>query len=319
MVGLQDMYRAWRRSLVERQAAAWIARLQSDKCTDDDRKRFAAWIGRSNAHDVAFSEASAAWDELLLVPGTGRALPSRTTIDATPRLSRRQLTAAVGGTVIFGGGGVLAWTAASAKTFSTQIGETRHVNLGNGLELDLDALTQVRVNGTATHVDVEHGRVRVRVSHQTTVRAGNCTLATPSALFDVECREGRLKSLLLLNGVCLLDTEADTERRLEAPSLLDGDKMTLSRPEGIMLDQLTAWHEGRAIFDNERLVDAIALMNRYDQIQLRLRDASLVDLQISGTFRLGDNRKFAEALEELLPVSTRPQGLDIILRKFSPA
>lgn len=261
-----------------------------------------------------FAEAESAWDELPLIRTLNQPQLSAAMDSRAPLLSRRRLLAAMGGTAVLGGGAMLTWSAAAAKTYETKRGERRHVDVAQGLSLDLDVLTCVRVDSGARRVDVEQGRVRVMASgYDAAIHFSGGVIVARSAMFDLECRTGKLETLLLIKGDCSFKEDDGRGRHLVAPGLLAGDGTSFSRPDSTTMDRMTAWREGRAIFDNEPLANAVTLMNRYDEVQLDLRGTDLSSLQISGTFRLGDNRKFAEALEMLLPVTTRPKGARLLL------
>mgnify|MGYP003575680982 CR=1 FL=1 len=54
----------------------------------------------------------------------------------------------------------------------------------------------------------------------------------------------------------------------------------------------------------------------YDRQRLTLGDASAADLRISGTFRVGDNAAFAEALKAMLPldIEASDEALRLVIK-----
>ena len=64
----------------------------------------------------------------------------------------------------------------------------------------------------------------------------------------------------------------------------------------------TIWREGRVFFDNTKLSDAIAEMNRYSLVKIELEQTSLNDIPVSGMFRTGQQGSFVETLESYFPL-----------------
>jgi transmembrane sensor len=67
-------------------------------------------------------------------------------------------------------------------------------------------------------------------------------------------------------------------------------------------DRDTSWRRGQVIFENTRLADAVAEINRYSETKIELGDASLADLRLSGAFATGRTGVFIEAVTSYFPV-----------------
>ncbi len=67
-------------------------------------------------------------------------------------------------------------------------------------------------------------------------------------------------------------------------------------------ERATSWQRGQLLFDNTRLADAIAEMNRYSERQLELGDTALADLRISGAFSTSRPAVFVEAITMYFPI-----------------
>lgn len=294
-----DISRA-ERARIEREAAEWMARLGADACSDEDRAHFNAWRELSPVHVAAFEAAQSAWGELAFTPRS----PSR-----ERSLDRRALLAGAG--VAGVGGGFFAWGVAAARTYETKVGERRRIEIERGLVIELDALSRVTVSRGGGRVALEQGRACVTVEGRPmSAKMGGCTFAAENAVFDMECDEGGLVRMALLSGEGLLKGRRglDAAEPLNAPMLLDGREMTLTRLDADALQQLTSWRSGRVVFDDDTLAEAIAVMNRYDTRELRLDGAAAAHLRVSGMFQVGDNGRFAETLSAILPLSVRAEG-----------
>ncbi len=72
---------------------------------------------------------------------------------------------------------------------------------------------------------------------------------------------------------------------------------------------MTAWSQGRLVFDGEPLSTVLAQVNRYSSIKVVLGDERLASIPIGGTFAAGgDAGAFVQALSAILPVRSEPAG-----------
>jgi transmembrane sensor len=60
-----------------------------------------------------------------------------------------------------------------------------------------------------------------------------------------------------------------------------------------------AWHAGRTVFEDTRLAEAVAEMNRYSAVGLEIKGRYLGDRRISGVYRNGDSIAFAKTVAVL--------------------
>jgi transmembrane sensor len=66
-----------------------------------------------------------------------------------------------------------------------------------------------------------------------------------------------------------------------------GDRVRTTDPE-----RDTSWRRGQVIFENTRLADAIAELNRYSDAQIELAEPDLGNLRLSGAFATGQPSSF---------------------------
>src|SRR4029077_13656585 len=66
-----------------------------------------------------------------------------------------------------------------------------------------------------------------------------------------------------------------------------------------------AWADGRLVFENASVQHVIEEFNRYNRIQLQVRDAELAKRPISGTFSASDPESFVAFLQTVVPVNVR--------------
>ncbi len=286
------------RGRIEREAAAWIARLHAEDCSSADRDRFRVWVARDPRHASAFDAMTSAWDALGALPRSAAASPR-------PAVSRRAVLAGLG-VAGFGAGGALLLPAA-ALDLRTGFGERRAVDLDDGSHLLLDTETHARFRLTkdARDLQMRQGRLSCRIAPDArpfVTAIGEHRILAYQASFDAVCgARGDLAGLLVMAGDVTVDGPQGHVTMVAGQALRAG----VAAPFDVapdMLRQATAWQSGRAMFQGERLSGVADQMNRYDRVQLRILDARVGEMKVSGVFRVGDNRAFAQTLEAMLPV-----------------
>src|SRR5882757_8820715 len=104
-----DVHRLTSTDDAEREASAWLARMNADDVTDDDRTRFEAWLHAHSCNARAFQALSATWQELVESGPLVRAVNFGQVMNAASAspAPRRRWAAAVAagiGAIILGGG-----------------------------------------------------------------------------------------------------------------------------------------------------------------------------------------------------------------------
>jgi len=287
------------------EAAAWLARLRADNRTAADERAFQAWLAVDVSHVAAFEAVNAVWEA---AGGLARDMPGRTGTRG-PSLRRRAVLAGLG-TFIVASAGFSAWENAYAGVYETDVGEQKHVALDDGTQVFLDTDTRIRVNfnNALRSVELERGRADFRVAPDEkrpfVVRAAGREIVATRTTFDVR-RDGDRISVVLIAGKAALRSRS----LAKAQDILGaGDRVVATASEIVKRDKpnlvaLLAWQTGQAIFENERLADAAAEMNRYTTMKLEVGDPTIAGLRMSGVYRVGDNAAFARSVAALLPVT----------------
>jgi transmembrane sensor len=79
------------------------------------------------------------------------------------------------------------------------------------------------------------------------------------------------------------------------------------------VDRVTSWREGRLIFDDMSLADAVKEVNRYSRAQIVLGDPRLRSLRVSGVFDAGRNTSFVEGVTGAYGVRVAKRSEDEIV------
>ncbi|MGE4431164.1 MAG: FecR domain-containing protein [Sphingobium sp.] len=200
-------------------------------------------------------------------------------------------------------------------SYATGRGETRRVPLPDGsfVTLDTDSQVDIAYGDTARGLHLVRGRALFEVARNKTwpfvVTIGDRQVTALGTMFQLRLDSRRMK-ILLVEGKVVVDDIAPQRGNAPpiAPTFLQpGQQLTASIGAGQQIatadiDRELFWRSGFIEFDNVRIADAIAEMNRYSERQLIVRDPAVSATRISGVFRTGDPDHFAALAAELLPV-----------------
>jgi transmembrane sensor len=280
--------------------------LRADNRSNVDERAFQAWLSEDAAHAAAFESVNAMWEaaggltDKLSEPVLRRQAP----------VHRRALLAGMGAcaTAVVGGS---VWQSAYAGVYSTDVGEQKHVALEDGTQVFLDTDTRIRVDfsNTLRRVALERGRANFRVAPDSkrlfVVEGAGRQIVGSGTSFDAR-RDGDRISVVLISGRAALQPDAAVPA--QKPVELSAGERAIATETQIRRDKpnlvpLLAWQTGQAIFENEKLADAAAEMNRYTTTKLVVDDAEIGSMRLSGVYRVGDNTAFARSVASLLPVS----------------
>src|SRR5258707_6714237 len=191
-----DVHRLPSTDDAEREASTWIARMNADDVTADDRTRFEAWLRAHSANAKAYAALSTTWQELVESGPLVRAVyfgQAMNAASASPAPRRRWAAAAVAagiGAIVLGG----AWNLYKQKEetrFQTAIGEQAAVALPDGSSFDLNTNSRIWVDYSQRRrvIRLERGEAFFKVAHDTQrpfwVRAGDYWVRAVGTAFNV--------------------------------------------------------------------------------------------------------------------------------------
>lgn len=307
------------------EASAWLARLQGSARTPATEAAFKAWLAEDTAHSRAFARVTDTWD---LIPGAARWTEAAR--KPAPQSSRRRpRTMAMAASVaVLMAAATVGWLALRDTVYQTGIGEQRIVTLDDGSRVTLNTDTRLAVDydDQRRRIRLERGEALFEVAKNPqrpfTVQAGAEQVRALGTTFSVRKQRDRVDVLLIegrvqvsreVSATTAAGSTADAAPIVMAP----GERLALraDRPGAVrdrpVLEEVTAWRRGEAMFDNVTLAEAVAEINRYGRTQVRVDDPALAKLRISGVFATRDPAEFAQViakLHDLRAVST-PEGV----------
>lgn len=321
---------------IDEAAALWLQRLGEANAGRETIAEFEAWRNADRAHAEAFARVVAVWDAIDEHATSPEILKLRKdALDSAQWLAmrkpepRRRFPAMAAGFVI----ALVAGAAAlyflypapqqgTSRLYASEIGERKIIYLEDSSRIEMDADSEVAVSFTPgeRHIQVLRGQAFFQVAKDRArpfvVEANRRDVVATGTSFDVQALPGGLQ-VALVEGHVLVRAVGDTHAVLAA--LVPGDEMTVqdghapSLLHNANMITATAWREGKVIFDDTPLADAVGQLQRYSHQKISV-DASAATLRVSGVFDAGDLAGFAGAVERYYPVvATFDRNRDLTL------
>lgn len=279
-------------------AARWSARLRAEDCTEDEQRRFTAWLEEHPRHREVFSLMSGIWTSSVTLGRNSRQRPVTA--------SRRAVLAGGLGlaTSLFG----LPGAPAEATVLRTATGERRHCTLQGGADLLLDTQSMIVLPATKGRDQAWLARGRIALAlpaGAAPLRLATATgkLTSSAGQFDISLLDDELTATVLDGALTAIPTSGSTDPitigRGTRLILRTGQPPCIDHPR---LDDLIAWRSGRVVFRDTPLAEAIVDMNRYSDRKMEIASPGIGGLRISGLYHTGNMAGFARALTHLLPV-----------------
>lgn len=300
-------------------AIEWVVLLHSGHETPADHEAFARWRAIDRQHEMAAREAEAIWQG---IGAAGRTIRGDARGKSRARMTRRAVLG-LGAVGLVGGGlvqsGLVRLTFLS--DYATGIGEWKTIALSDGSTVQLNARSALSVGFDRTRrlVSLTEGQAAFSVADDPArpflvSAAGGQTMAAGSQ-FDVDIRPDDV-AVTILHGDVSVSAEAagravtaTTNQRI----LYDG-RGGLTKVADVDADIETAWRRGKLVFNDRRLTDVVAEVERYRYGRIVLVGTALQRLSVSGVFDLTDPQSVLTTIRQTLPVRVTELPLVTIIR-----
>jgi transmembrane sensor len=213
-------------------------------------------------------------------------------------------------------------------TFSTPAAQRQTVVLADGTRAELNALTtlRVRLRGNERHVWLEKGEVLFTVAKDPArpfvVETTAGSVRVTGTVFNVSSHAADSLAVVLLEGSVEATPVTDKTLRRLTPGdelVAGADRCVVRRLSAAEMADAVAWREGKIVFHDTPLAQALARFARHHARVIEIAPAAQ-DLALGGRFDLDDLDGFLRDLGVALPVTVRhePDGrilVDRILEK----
>lgn len=312
---------------IDQAAGNWLIRIEEEGLDQEATRDFDRWIASDPRNKSAYDAMRATWFDIAELPGLAGLAPT-TTPAARPSISRAPgkwrwaAGLAVAASLV---AGVAMFRAAPAEQhYRTDLAETRIVTLPDGSSVTLGARSSIAVayQPAERRVILSSGQALFDVRHDArrpfVVDAGSSLIRDLGTKFDVNRTAGSVRVGVIEGRVRVIGTDGAAV----APVTVNGGEGVqilrvpagASSPPGpirVTTQQAAgAWRDGRLVFDNVRLADLSADVNRYYAPGVRMGSAAVGDLRVTAAFKTSEIPAFMTALDATLPVRTErmPDG-----------
>ena len=323
---------------VEQEASEWIARLEAEDVTPEDRVRFAAWLRANPQNSQAFEDVSATWRRFVkagpladMKTGAGAQSP----VVSQNRKRNWGLAIAAATVVATLLTSVYMQKAPHLTAITTAVGEQITVPLADGSFMELNSNSVARIDYTSRQrtIHLDRGEAFFRVAHDTQrpfwVTAGGGWVRAVGTEFNVYLRPQSLQVTVREGTVRAgesrgsLSAVQPDEQKLAAWVTLSGGQQAeldskVARKRALSADELAdtvAWRSGTVYFENRPLSEVVAELNRYCAAPLILEDPALRALPVGGAFQASPKGAAAlvRMLEQNFDVQVRQDGSGVHL------
>lgn len=305
------------------QAASWFARLHADEVSEEEQARHQAWLDAAPAHRLAYDRLERMWmmlggfaatpevEQRLAALPAPATQPARQPPQRRPRRMRWLAACAAALTAVVIGWRLFAPAPTSELRVASAVGEQRNITLEDGTEVALDTGTTLRVRYSARQrrIVLDQGRAFFKVAadraRPLTVDTAQGSVRAVGTQFEVYRLDNGLDVTLFEGKVQLRAADGSAAA---VATLTPGQRahMTTGKTPQVQNFQggsAPAWINGQLVFEDLPLRAAVDEFNRYGGSPLRVKDAALGELRVSGVFRSNDSTGFVEALNALHKVS----------------
>ncbi len=309
---------------IDDEASLWLVRLDNGNLSAQSRKELKAWLAADERHQIALKAMADVWsdiDEVLMMISDEKSSKNVSLWPIlTPVFKPMMLAASISFLAIF------IWLAMPVSvekhSYATLVGQQMDTTFEDGsiIHLNTNSHIETEFSDEKRIIKLIKGEALFEVAHDANrpfiVYAGDRLVQAIGTKFVVHFESENIHVTVTDGKVKMskmaLNTKLSEIRELNSATIQKDDifiakgekviagsnqipKLTHIKAENIIRE--LSWLDGKLIFDNERLFDVIKEINRYDKIEIVLKDPSLHNIKISGRFDLGDSEALIEAIE----------------------
>ncbi len=282
------------------EAAVWFATMHGGKPSAKDKNALKTWLAADPRHARAYADIDRLWAGAIELPGMkDRHLAAR------KAMTRRKL----GKAVIVGAAGLGAWRYLASHPFAdhqTATGERRTVTLADGSTVDLAAETKLSVaftprqRGLTLHEGEAFFTVARDAGRPFVVEAGPGRTTARGTAFGVDYRDDSVTVAVTESAVDV--ALGNRSARVSAGSLVTYDNRHIGEPRQSETGTELSWREGRLIFTQAPLGQAVQALNRWRSGRIVVMSGSLAQRPITLIVNLDRTETIVAQLAEAVPI-----------------
>lgn len=321
-------------------AIEWLALLQSNELSEQQKQDFFCWLEADVSHQQAYIRAEQLWQKSEVLVSSRKKITGKTsTIGIFNNHPYSLFPVGIAcACALLVGLFFFFQPRHEILEYQTIVGQQKVVTLSDGSELTLntDSHARININNTTRTVFLERGEALFDVSSDESrpfdvvTRSGVVrVMGTVFSVFDngkqtlvtvVEGRVGLEKNHLSQENLTSMDTKSS--KKFSANIVLNADEqLTLeqaeveTQPKKVRAKSLISWKNKKLIYDGETLINVIRGVNRYYDIEIVIGDESIAERKLVGIIAVNDFDSTLRSLEEVLELKSvvQEQGKRVIL------
>lgn len=202
----------------------------------------------------------------------------------------------------------LAWLdpAYRSEHYLTRVGERQTLNLADGTVVTLDAASELAVSWHlfSRRSELQRGQalfeVAPRVYRPWLVDAGQASVRVVGTRFNVDRHASELRVSVAEGRVAV--AAGGAERELLPGQQVRASNAGLGALVAVDANAVGAWQGGQLVFQRTPLGEVLDTIGRYQDRPVRLQDARLATLPVSGVFDSAHVERLLALLPSILPV-----------------
>ncbi|MFK0311568.1 FecR family protein [Pseudomonas sp. NPDC090233] len=300
---------------VREQAAEWFARVQDAPRDAGLLAQLRAWQEADPRHREEYEHFERLWRAADFIPR--QRLESLCQPDPVQQLPRRRFVRqalAAGIAVVALGLGWSGWQHQRLNHqdhLQTAFGERRQVELPDGSQLELNGGTQLQVDFSAgrRHIQLSAGEAMFIVAHDSSrpfvVDTAQGSVTVTGTRFDVRLDPTATRVAVEQGSVRVQGKDASLAQLTAGLGASIDAQGKVAPPYAVNAAALTAWRQGKLVFDNATLAEVVAEASRYRAQPLRVAPGKVAQMRLSSTFSTDDTDALLRALPSILPVAIK--------------
>lgn len=301
-------------SLAEKSAIAWFTRINGNP-TRAEKRDFATWLEMSPENKAAYQEVSALWSDIGAVADSVAKnanseldIPMKKIEDFRRKKWNSKSGALIAGCIMAFFIGAWVWVNDPSllqnmtADYSTIKGERRLVTLTDGstILMNADTALDADISTTMRRIHLLRGNAYFTVQKNGApfvVQAGNGEARVLGTQFDVGINGNDDVTVTVAEGSVEVSAVDETQKAILKPGeSIEYDRAGLGTVNSVDIAERLAWHEGRLIFDNARLGDVLAQIERYQDGRIVVLSSELKNRRVSGNISLDKTMTTLEAM-----------------------
>ncbi|MCC2601257.1 FecR family protein [Sphingopyxis yananensis] len=290
------------------EAAFWYNEHLAGDMSDSDAKQFSSWLARSPAHRNAYGMVDRGWMIAERMQADLEQTPYVKPSRSPSNWRRHAAMAAMLFIALFISVATLpsfikSGNDVTVQNFQTITGQRSIITLPDGTRVTMDSETELKFSDLADERRVEmlQGRAFFNVAKNAErpfiVHVDGKTVKALGTAFEVRLDGDQIAVVLAEGKVKVEDSNVrgSTEMTPGRQLVMQSDRRwTLSNVD---VKKETSWTDGRLVFMNDPLSQAVTDVNRYAKRKLVFVDNQIPTTDIVGVFSSGDIDGFVKALE----------------------